>query len=111
MSDRQAWLRENLPTVASVVADFSAAFGRENFSVAYASENGKALGKKSSDDDGVSVAYAPQAKPCDGCRWLAMRQLSPDGSRQQQQCKRYQSARLAAIRCADFLENKGAASA
>lgn len=47
MSDRQAWLRESLPTVASVVDDYSAAFGRSNFAVPFASENGHVLGKKS----------------------------------------------------------------
>ena len=46
MSDRQAWLRGNLPTVAGVVDQFAAAFGRSNFSITYASENGHVLGKK-----------------------------------------------------------------
>lgn len=47
MSERQAWLRENLPTVAGVVDQFALAFGRSNFSVVYAKENGNALGKES----------------------------------------------------------------
>ena len=45
MSDKSAWLRENLPVVASVVDQFAEAFGRENLRVVYASENGHVLGK------------------------------------------------------------------
>ena len=55
MSDRNAELRENLPTVAAVVDQFAAAFGRSNFSVSYASENGHVLGKVS-DLTGVRMS-------------------------------------------------------
>ena len=44
-ADKQQWLRENLPEVAGVVAEFAAEFGRENVRVTYASENGHVLGK------------------------------------------------------------------
>lgn len=49
MSDRTAQLRENLPTVAAVVDQFAAAFGRSNFAVVFASENGHVLGKRGPD--------------------------------------------------------------
>lgn len=52
--DRQQWLRENLPTVASVVDQFAAAFGRLNLKVAYASEGGHVLGKPG--PDGVKLS-------------------------------------------------------
>ena len=47
-SDRQAgaaWLRDNLPTVAAVAADFREAFG--DVRLAWAKEGGHEVGKKS----------------------------------------------------------------
>ena len=49
MSDRQAWLKENLPVVAGMVDQFAEAFGRENLRVVYASENGHVIGKPGPD--------------------------------------------------------------
>ena len=70
MSDRTAQLRENLPTVAAVVDQFAAAFGRSNFSVSYASEAGHVLGKKSDGNH-----------PCHDCRHFFLKMVSPDGKR------------------------------
>lgn len=53
--DKQAWLRTNLPTVASLTDEFSLAFGRENFKVVYANENGHVLGKRV-ELDGVKLS-------------------------------------------------------
>ena len=50
--DRREWLRDNLPTVAAVVDDFAAAFGRDNVRVTYASEAGHVLGRKPAEDAG-----------------------------------------------------------
>ena len=88
MSDRSAELRENLPTVAAVVDQFAAAFGRSNFSVSYASEAGHVLGKKS---DG--------SHPCHDCRQHFLKLVSPDGKRVMHACERY---RVAEQRCADW---------
>lgn len=44
-----------MPTVASVVDDYSAAFGRSNFTVQFASENGHALGRKN-DMSGLKLS-------------------------------------------------------
>lgn len=46
-AERRQWLTENLPTVAGVVAQFAAEFGRENVRVVFASENGHVIGKRS----------------------------------------------------------------
>lgn len=53
-SERQQWLRENLPTVAAVVDDFAAVFGRDQVKVAYADEAGHVIGKPS--PDGVKLS-------------------------------------------------------
>lgn len=45
-TDKSAWLRENLPTIAEVVDCFSAEFGRDQVQVKFASENGHVLGKR-----------------------------------------------------------------
>jgi hypothetical protein len=47
--DRSKWLKQNLPTVASVVDEFALAFGRSNLRVVYAEEAGHVLGKRSVD--------------------------------------------------------------
>jgi len=99
MSDRKAQLRENLPTVAAIVDQFAAAFGRSNFSVSYASEAGHVLGKESAEAVGVNGHDQARGKPCDGCRHLFMKLISPEGRHQQRACKLY---RIAANRCADF---------
>lgn len=88
MSDRSAELRENLPTVAAVVDQFAAAFGRSNFSVSYANESGHVLGKKSEGNH-----------PCHDCLHHFIRLVSPDGKRVLHACERY---RVAEQRCADF---------
>lgn len=49
--DRRAWLRDNLPTVAAIVDDFAAAFGRGNIRVAYASEAGHRFGQPSPGEE------------------------------------------------------------
>ena len=99
MSDRKAQLRENLPTVAAVVDQFAAAFGRSNFSVSYASEAGHVLGKVSADAPGVTGNDQARAKPCDGCRHLFMKLVSPEGKHQQRACKLY---KVADSKCADW---------
>lgn len=43
MSDRAAWVRENLPTCAAAAATFAAAF--PGCRMTYASENGHVIGK------------------------------------------------------------------
>jgi hypothetical protein len=86
MSDRQAWLRENLPAVASTVDEFASAFGRSNFSVSYANESGHVLGKKSDGNH-----------PCHDCRQHFLKLVSPDGKRVLHACERY---RVAEQRCA-----------
>jgi hypothetical protein len=89
MSDRNAELRESLPTVAAVVDRFAAAFGRSNFSVSYASEAGHVLGKKSEGNH-----------PCHDCRHFFLKMVSLDGKRVQHSCERYRGT--VAARCADF---------
>jgi hypothetical protein len=54
MSDKSAWLRENLPLVAECVDRFALAFGRSNLTVVYASENGHVIGKPG--PDGVKLS-------------------------------------------------------
>lgn len=54
-TDKSAWLRENLPTVAGVVAAFGAEFGRDGIRVTFASEAGHVLGKRV-DGDGVKLS-------------------------------------------------------
>lgn len=88
MSDRKAQLRESLPTVAAVVDQFAAAFGRSNFSVSYASEAGHMLGKVSDGNH-----------PCHDCRQHFLKLVSPDGKRVLHACERY---RVAEQRCADW---------
>ena len=101
MSDRQAWLRENLPSVASVVDEFASAFGRSNLTINYASENGNARGKESGlFGSGVGGHDLARSKPCDGCRHMTVKLVSPDGHRLQQACKLY---RVAVSRCADWV--------
>lgn len=64
MSDRQEWLRENLPVVAGVVDQFAEAFGRENLRVVYASENGHVIGKPGPDGVKLSeTGVGPMALP------------------------------------------------
>lgn len=89
MSDRKAQLRESLPTVAAVVDQFAAAFGRSNFSVSYASENGHVLGKVSDGNN-----------PCHACRSFYLKLASPDGKRVLYSCERYKG--VVTQRCADF---------
>ena len=96
---RRLWLSENLPLVASIVSGFASAFGRSNFSVSYASEAGHVLGKVSADAPGVTGNDQARAKPCDGCRHLFMKLVSPEGKHQQRACKLY---KVAAIKCADW---------
>lgn len=45
MSDRAAWVRDNLPTCAAAAATFAAAFPGTRMT--YASENGNVIGKQS----------------------------------------------------------------
>lgn len=51
MEDKTAWLRRELPTVAGLVDDFAAAFGRENIRVTFASENGHEIGRRAPHSD------------------------------------------------------------
>ena len=46
MSDRQAWLKENLPVVAGMVDQFAEAFGRENLRVVLAAYESARLGRE-----------------------------------------------------------------
>ena len=46
MDDKTDWLRRELPTVAALVDDFAAAFGRENIRVTYANESGHEIGTR-----------------------------------------------------------------
>lgn len=55
MTDKTAWLRENLPVVAGIVADVATEFGRDGFKVTFASENGHVLGKRF-EGDGVKLS-------------------------------------------------------
>jgi len=43
-AERRVWLRENLPTIASVVDEFADAFGRDQVRVTYAAEGGHVIG-------------------------------------------------------------------
>ena len=88
MSEKTAQLRENFPTVAAAVDKFAAAFGRSNFSVSYASEDGQVLGKESEG-----------SHPCHDCRQHFLKLVSPDGKRVLHACERY---RVAEQRCADW---------
>lgn len=54
--EKAEWLKKNLPTVAGVVDEFAAAFGRENLRVTYASENGHTLGQAFVAVDGVKLS-------------------------------------------------------
>lgn len=58
MEDKTAWLRRELPTVAALVDDFAAAFGRENIRVTYAKENGHEIGTRAphSAERAISLA-------------------------------------------------------
>lgn len=96
MSDAQ-WVRENLPECASIAASFRAEFG--DVRMTYASENGHVLGKESTEAVGVNGHDQARSKPCDGCRHLFLKLISPEGKHQQRACKLY---RIAANRCADF---------
>lgn len=69
MSDKSAWLRENLPAVAGVVDQFAQAFGRENLRVVYAMENGHTIGKPGPD----GVKLSETGVGTDGAAWLARR--------------------------------------
>jgi hypothetical protein len=100
MSDRSSQLRQNLPTVAAIVDQFAAAFGRSNFSVKFASEAGHVLGKEGTEAAGVNGNDQARGKPCDGCRHLFLKLISPEGRHQQRACKLY---RIAANRCADWV--------
>jgi len=42
--ERRVWLRENLPTIASVVDEFADAFGRDQVRVTYAAEGWHVIG-------------------------------------------------------------------
>jgi hypothetical protein len=99
MSDRQAWLKQNLPTVSGVVDEFASAFGRSNFTVTYASEDGHVLGKESGFAAGVNGNDQARSKRCDGCRHMTVKLVSPDGHRLTAACKLY---RVAVSRCADW---------
>ena len=65
----------------------------------FASEGGHVLGKASGFAQGVTGHDQARARPCDGCKHLTVKLLSPDGHRLQAACKLY---RVAAQRCADF---------
>lgn len=100
MSDRQAWLRENLPGVASAVEEFASTFGRPNLTINYASEGGNALGKESGlFGSGVSGSDLARSKRCDGCRHMTVKLVSPEGKRLLATCKLY---RVSVSRCADW---------
>lgn len=58
MEDKTAWLRRELPTVAALVDDFAAAFGRENIRVTYAKENGHEIGKRAPHINERSISLA-----------------------------------------------------
>jgi hypothetical protein len=91
MSDRQEWLRENLPTMASAVDEFALAFGRSNLTVTYAKEAGHVLGKE------------PElSHPCHACRHSFLKLVSPDGKHIQRACDRYRGT--VEQRCADWSE-------
>ena len=90
MSDRQQWVRQNLPQVAAKAGEFKAEFGEVR--LVYASENGHAVGDEHAG-----------RQPCDGCIHFFTRHLSSDGSRVQRACRLY---RYAANRCADYREGK-----
>lgn len=47
MSERQQWVRDNMPTVASVAGEFKAVFSEVR--LVFASENGHVLGKPGPD--------------------------------------------------------------
>lgn len=55
MTDKTAWLRDNLPTVAAVADAFAAEFGRDGFKVTFASESGHVIGKPFAGD-GVKLS-------------------------------------------------------
>lgn len=98
-ADRQQWLRENLPTVASVVDQFAAEFGRSNLKVAYASEGGHVLGNEGVAVAGVNGHDQVRARACDGCKHASVKLVSPDGHRLKMACRLY---RAATQRCADW---------
>lgn len=90
MSDRQQWVRNNLPQVAAKANEFKVEFGEVR--LVHASENGHVLGDEHAG-----------RQPCDACCHFFTRLLSPDGSRKQRACQLY---RYAANRCADYREAK-----
>lgn len=55
MTDKTAWLRENLPTVAAVTDAFAEAFGRDGFKVDFAAENGHVI-RERVEFDGVRLS-------------------------------------------------------
>lgn len=94
------WVAANLPTVAAFAASVRAEFADARMN--WASENGNALGKESGlFGTGVSGSDLAISRPCDGCKHLTVKLVSPEGKRLQQACKLY---RVAVSRCADWVK-------
>lgn len=49
MSERQQWVRDNMPVIAAIANEFKAEFG--DVRLVFASENGHVIGKPSWRDD------------------------------------------------------------
>lgn len=56
------WLRENFPEVAGFVDQFADAFGRSNFAVTFAGENGHVIGTKC--ERGAGPRHTASVNPC-----------------------------------------------
>lgn len=68
----------------------------------YAKENGHEIGSRPREVAGSAVNGHDQARarPCDGCKYMSVKLVSPDGHRLQLACKLYRNALQ---RCADWV--------
>lgn len=68
----------------------------------YASENGRTVGTKAPPAR-FSISVADINLPiirCDGCTWLMIKSVSPDGKREVRYCRKFKT--IAERKCADW---------
>ncbi len=107
-------LREIMPETAVFIDACREAFGQDMIDAAikagmqgqptfYASENGHEVDTPMPEPKkAVSAAEIPFATPCDGCAFLSIKTISPNGKRETRQCRKYRT--IAARKCADWSE-------
>ena len=105
-------LREIMPETTAFIDACRDAFGKDMIDAVikagmegqptfYAAENGQRVGTPIPEPRiSIGGAQLVFATPCDGCAWLQVKIISPDGKRQSKHCRKFKT--IAERKCADW---------